>query len=73
MMVRKKDFIDDMYHAIGAEDITVCHRGTIHLQSRSDRATGIQAQILGIFDTKNEEGLTTRGISRNEDLQVLKL
>jgi hypothetical protein len=32
MLVRKKNFIDDMYDTVGAQDITVGHGGIIHLE-----------------------------------------
>jgi hypothetical protein len=32
VLVRKKNSVDDMYYAIGVEDITVCHRGIVHLK-----------------------------------------
>jgi hypothetical protein len=44
MLVRKKNSVDDMYYTIGAEDITVGHRGIIHLK--------IDQIVIKVFKTK---------------------
>ena len=32
MLVRKQNFVDDVYYAISVEDITVGHSGVVHLK-----------------------------------------
>jgi hypothetical protein len=45
MLVRQKNFVDDVYHAISVQDITVSHSGIIHLKNRSGSAQAVRETI----------------------------
>jgi hypothetical protein len=44
MLVRKKNFVDDMYYTISVEDITVGHSGIVHLKYGQGRVEGVGEQ-----------------------------
>jgi hypothetical protein len=44
MMVRKKNFVDDVYYAISVDDITVGHSGVVHLKYGLERFEGVGKQ-----------------------------
>jgi hypothetical protein len=44
MLVRKQNFVDDVYDAISVEDVTVSHSGVIHLKNRVPSAGDVRAQ-----------------------------
>lgn len=43
-LVRKKNFVDDVYYAISVENITVGHSGVVHLKYRLGSFEGARKQ-----------------------------
>ena len=44
MLVRKENFVDDMYYTISVEDITVGHSGVVHLKYGQGSVEGAAEQ-----------------------------
>jgi hypothetical protein len=46
VLVRKKNFVDDMYDTISVQDITVSHSGIVHLKNTLEVVEGVREQIV---------------------------
>jgi hypothetical protein len=56
MLVRKKNFVDDVYYTISVEDITVGHSGVVDLKYGEGSVEGVGEQSLwGLFRPERKE------------------
>jgi hypothetical protein len=56
ILVRKKNFVDDVYYAISGENITVGHCGIVHLKYRLGSVESVGKKCCwGIFRPQRKE------------------